>query len=99
MAAGCPDVLANAGLPSVQRLRCTAQTSGDWRETFPRGTRRASLEEQKVQREHKKISWFRSSGSSQARAQVKKKRSGARQEGAACRAVLTTDLLDGQERE
>ena len=29
----------------------------------------------------KKISWFRSSGSSQARAQVKKKSNGARQEG------------------
>jgi hypothetical protein len=48
------------------------RASGDWRETFPRCTRGASLEEQKVQQEHKKISWFRSSGSSQARAQVKK---------------------------
>jgi hypothetical protein len=57
------------------------RASGDWREKFPRCTRGTSLEEQKVQQEHKKISWFRSSGSSQARAQVKKKRSGARQEG------------------
>ena len=57
------------------------RASGDWREKIPRCTRGTSLEEQKVQQEHKKISWFRSSGSSQARAQVKKKRSGARQEG------------------
>ena len=68
------------------------RASGNWRETFPRCTRGASLEEQKVQQEHKKISRFRSSGSSQARAQVKKKRSGARQAGRLMLELIQTQM-------
>lgn len=81
MAAGCPDALANAGLPSVQRPKCTAQSLWGLARNIPSVHTGSQPRRTKVQQEHKKISWFRSSGSSQARAQVKKKRSGARQEG------------------
>ena len=99
IAAGCPDALADAGLPSVQRPRCTAQSL--WRlarnipsvytGSKPRRTKSTARAPEnimvQVQRQLSK------QGSGQEETQWRKAR------GAACRAVLTTDLLDGQERE
>ena len=99
MAAGCPDALANAGLPSVQRPKCTAQSLWELARNIPsvnKGSQPRRTKSTARAQENIMVQVQRqlpSQGSGQEETQWRKAR------GAACRAALTTDLLDGQERE
>jgi hypothetical protein len=99
MAAVNPDALANAGLPSVQRPRCTAQSlwglarniSSVQTGSKPRRTTSSAKAQENIMVQVQRQLLSQSSG--QEETQWRKAR------GAACRADVTTDLLDGQERE
>ena len=99
MAAGNPDALANADLPSLQRPRCTAQSlwglarnvSSVHTGSKPRRTKSTARAQENIMVQVQRQ--LPSQGSGQEETQWRKAR------GAACRAALTTDLLDGQERE
>jgi len=99
MATGCPDALANAGLKSVQRPRFTAQSLWVLARNIPsvhtgskprRRTSTARAQENIIVQVQRQLP---SQGAGQEETQWRKAR------GAACRAAVIADLLDGQERE